>query len=69
MKTVTIIPISKRELNVVRNHGASDWVLLKEGNPVCFQFRDALMVQKNNHMRWILKEQTLEVEGTEHVKD
>lgn len=58
MKTVTIIPLSKREHNAVRNLGADDWIVLEESNPICFQSRTALMVEKNGHIRWMLKEQT-----------
>jgi hypothetical protein len=58
MKTVTIIPLSKRENNAVRRLGPDNWVVLEESNPFCFQSRTALMVEKNGHIRWMLKEQT-----------
>lgn len=63
MKTVRIKPISKREHIVVDRLGADGWDVLQESNPIGFDGRTALLVKKDGHTRWMLKEQTEEMEN------
>ena len=57
MQTVTIRPVNRREHVIVKWLGADGWKILQESKPLCFNGRTAVMVEKNGHIRWVLKEQ------------
>ena len=56
-QTVTIRPVNKREHMIVDRVGSDGWQILQESKPLCFDGRTAVLVEKDGHIRWVLKEQ------------
>lgn len=58
-RLVNIIPISQRELQIVRSLGSDGWTVIKESEKV-FALNGApgLLIKKRGHERWIRRGQT-----------
>ena len=54
----TIKPSNHREKLVVARLGADGWRVVQHANPLCFDGRAGVLVEKQNHLRWMLAEQT-----------
>lgn len=56
--TITINPITERLKDIVKSHGATGWVVLKNEKNCCQRGgKTASLVCKNNKLIWLTKEE------------
>lgn len=61
MKLVTIRPESQREYQIANVFGKTGWFVVDELDDVlCLGGTAGVLIQKDQHMRWIRKEQVKE---------
>lgn len=55
---VTILPVNKRLKQIVREHGASGWVILQNMDKCpARNLQFASFISKNNHSRWVTQDE------------
>lgn len=64
-----IIPVTQREQQIIRQHGADGWYVLAQFDTVlCLNGGPGVLVQKEGHTRWVKAAQVVLNDNDRHRK-